>query len=39
MMNKYMKKGAISLIIREHKLETQLRTMRKPVRMTKIENV
>ena len=38
-MNKYMKKGAISLIIMERKLESQLRTMRKPVRMTKIENV
>lgn len=38
-MNKYKKKGAISLIIMERKLESQLRTMRKPVRMTKIENI
>ena len=39
MMNKYKEKGAISLIIMERKLESQLRTMRKPVRMTKIENI
>ena len=39
MMNKYKKKGAISLIIMERKLESQLRTMRTPVRMTKIENI
>ena len=39
LMNKYKEKGAISLIIMERKLESQLRTMRKPVRMTKIENI